>query len=335
MLRRQIDTETVYTGTQDLPDTKVIDDLQLSFTEPTPPSRRITMRSEPYRPAPSLIDAVNVAIGLGRPLLLQGEPGSGKTRLAYAIAYELGLPLEEGYIKSPSRAQDLLYTYDALNRLYDSQIHIRNHTNVPEEGRQVTLQEERNNVRDVRNYLSFGPLGRAIARAQYGRRSVVLIDEIDKADLDFPNDLLLELDRLRFQVDIAPEIQFAAPEGHSDLRPIVIVTHNEEKALPTAFLRRCVFHYVEFPETQEELHKILDLHAIDGDGSVSGRAIDVLLRLRDSDLVKKPGLSELIDWVGYMQAVKTPEEELDGLPYLGVLLKQRIDLVRTRERQND
>jgi hypothetical protein len=105
--------------------------------------------------------------------------------------------------------------------------------------------------------------------------------------------------------------------------------------LPTAFLRRCVFHYVEFPETQEELHKILDLHAIDGDGSVSGRAIDVLLRLRDSDLVKKPGLSELIDWVGYMQAVKTPEEELDGLPYLGVLLKQRIDLVRTRERQND
>lgn len=318
MLRRRVDTSTTYTGTQDLPDTKEIADVAVSFLAPAAPQQRV-MRREPYRPSPELVAAVNVAIALGRPLLLQGEPGCGKTRLAHALAYELGLPLEEGYIKSTSRAQDFLYTYDALNRLYDAQLMARERAGDGAAGPART---------DIRHYLEFGPLGRAIAKAQEGRRSVVLIDEIDKADLDFPNDLLLELDRLRFQVELDPDLAYAAPEGPPDLRPIVIITHNEEKALPTAFLRRCVYHYVKFPAGQSALHEILALHALDDDAVFSDRAIDTLLKLRELDLSKKPGLGELIDWVGYMRAVQTPVEELDALPYLGVLLKQRSDQAR-------
>jgi MoxR-like ATPase len=321
MLKRRVDISTEHKGRQDLPDAQEIDDIEVSFQKPAGRKRRIEIRREPYRPSAELIAAVNVAIALGRPLLLQGEPGCGKTRLAHALAYELGLPLEEGYIKSTSRAQDFLYTYDALNRLYDAQLLAR-------EGDAGGSADRRT---DVRRYLEFGPLGRAIAKAQGGQRSVVLIDEIDKADLDFPNDLLLELDRLRFQVELDPDLKFAAPEGSTDLRPIVIVTHNEEKALPTAFLRRCVYHYVKFPEGQAALHEILALHGLDEDTAYSDRAIDALLKLRAIDLAKKPGLSELIDWVGYMRAVKTPVEELDKLeklPYLGVLLKQRGDQSR-------
>lgn len=263
-----------------------------------------TIAREPYLPSDDLVKAVNLAIALGRPLLLQGDPGCGKTRLAYALAYALRAPLEISYIKSTSRAQDLLYTFDAVARLYDSQI------------------KEKKNLAPE-NYVKLGPLGRAIARASFGRRSVVLIDEIDKADLDFPNDLLWELDRLEFQVHEAPTIRFKAGVK-SNARPIVIVTHNEEKALPTAFLRRCIFQYIEFPETEEHLKKILALHRT-VDNKYSTRAIKVLIALRKMDLRKKPGLSELIDWVGYADAIKTPYEDLDKLPHVGSLLKQQSD----------
>ena len=320
MSRRQVDTGTEYKGRQDLPEKRTIADLAVSFRDPAPKPQKLTIKREPYRPLPELVAAVNVAIALGRPLLLQGEPGCGKTRLAHAVAYELGLPLAEGYIKSTSRAQDFLYTYDALNRLYDAQLRL----GPRHEGQGIGAASSH---KDVHYYLEFGPLGRAIAKAQHGQRSVVLIDEIDKADLDFPNDLLLELDRLRFQVDMAPKLKFAVPDDKPNLRPIVIITHNEEKALPTAFLRRCVYHYVNFPDSPTALHQVLALHALDEDEAFSEKAIDVLLQLRKYNLAKKPGLSELIDWVGYMRAVRTPLEELHRLPYIGVLLKQRSDQV--------
>jgi len=265
---------------------------------------------EPYLPSEKLVETVNIAIALGRPLLLQGEPGCGKTSLAYAVAYALGLPLEISYIKSTSRAQDLLYTYDAVNRLYDAEL-------------------KNSQSQDISNYIRLGSLGKAIVRAQYGRRSVVLIDEIDKADLDFPNDLLWELDKLEFRVTEAPKIHYAVGQNIQS-RPIVFITHNEEKALPVAFLRRCIFHYVEFPKQKELLLKVLELHKITNT-QLSKKAIEVLFELRKLDLSKKPGLSELLDWVGYLQAVETPIEELDKLPYIGALLKQESDRQRVEE----
>jgi MoxR-like ATPase len=268
-----------------------------------------------------LAEAVDLAIALGRPLLLQGEPGSGKTRLAYAVAYALKLPLEKAYIKSTSRAQDLLYTYDAIKRLYDAQL--KPGTPGAHDGAQASPQL------DIRGYIRLGPLGRAIARAQYGRRSVVLIDEIDKADLDFPNDLLWELERLEFSVAENPEMHYK-PVKDPRLRPIVFVTHNEEKALPPAFLRRCIYHYVELPEDRDRLHKILKTHQI-RDQKIGRRAIDVLLELRKLDLTKKPGLSELLDWVGYLEAVQAPAQDLVKLPYLGALLKDHTDQNRARD----
>ncbi|KAF0243579.1 MAG: ATPase [bacterium] len=277
--------------------------------------KKTRIKKEPYALDDSLIKAVKLSIALARPLLLQGEPGCGKTRLAYAVAYALNLPLEECYIKSTSRAQDLLYTYDAVNRLYESQLPNNANTSNKEETKKL----------DIKNFIKLGPLGRAIACAQAGRRCVVLIDEIDKADLDFPNDLLYELDRLEFRVSEAPEIHYKASDTPS-LRPIIFVTHNEEKALPTAFLRRCIFHYIEFPK--DKLNTILKRHGI-GDDPLSQEAIKIILQLRDPtktpSLAKNPGLSELIDWVGYAKAVKTPLEELKNLPHIGALLKQDRD----------
>ena len=276
----------------------------------------------PYLASDELTTAVNLAIGLGRPLLLQGDPGVGKTRLASAVAYALGLPLEQAYIKSTSRGRDLLYTYDAVRRLHDAQLGWR--------GRGVIGHQPRP-VENVEDYIRLGPLGRAIVRAGYGRRSVLLIDEIDKADLDYPNDLLRELDELTFEVDEAPDRRYRIPADRPDLRPIIIVTNNEEKALPGAFLRRCIFHYVEFPAEWKDLDAILAMHGI-GRPELRERAIDVLLRLRELDLAKRPGISELLDWVRFLEAVQAPVDELDKLPYLGALLKQRSDQLRVRER---
>lgn len=285
------------------------------------------LEREPYRPDPGLVDAINLSIALGRPLLLQGEPGCGKTRLAYAIAYALGLPLEEAYIKSTSRGQDLLYSYDALNRLYDVQLG----------GAGPRDENNRPRCQFIENYIRLGPLGRAIARADarnfHPQRSVVLIDEIDKADFDFPNDLLLELDRLEFRVTEAPHISFQAIAKPA-WRPIVVITHNEESELPTPFLRRCIFHYLQFPESETQLKEILDLHHPNND-RLSTAAIAVITRLRSLQLDKKPGLSELIDWVGYMSAMNTPAEAVESLPYPGILLKKRTDQMTAKQNKGE
>ncbi len=320
MLKRPIDTSTSYSqfAYSDLPDER---EIEAPKQEPVPQQnpRKETVLRELYLPDEKLIEAVDLAIALRRPLLLQGEPGCGKTRLAYAVAYALGLPLEVSYIKSTTRAQDLLYTYDAVKRLYDAQLGADGPKT--EDGTPLS--------RNIANYIHLGPLGRAIARSQYDRPSVVLIDEIDKADLDFPNDLLWELDRLEFHVSEAQEIHYAAGDN-PQLRPIVFITDNEEKPLSTPFLRRCIFHYIKFPESRERLEQILSVHQINNT-KLSDKAIEVILRLRQLDLSKLPGLSELLDWVGYLEAVNMDPAELEKLPKLGALLKQQQDLDRARE----
>lgn len=314
--RHQVDTSLRFIADDFQPEAREIEDAGLDPIPERDPSTMPFTR-EPYIASQDLRNAVNLAIALGRPLLLQGDPGTGKTRLAHAVAFELRLPLEEAYVKSTSRAQDLLYTYDAVRRLYDAQI-------TPE------TTSEGSDARNVRDYIRLGPLGRAIARAEYGRRSVVLIDEIDKADIDFPNDLLHELDRLTFDVPEVPSLRYAVPDDRPGLRPIIIVTNNEEKTLPGAFLRRCIFHYIEFPQDNKTLDAILALHGI-ADVTLRAEAIELLLRLRDLELSKKPGLSELLDWIGYLQAVGTLPDEISDLPYLGALLKQRGDELRARD----
>ena len=290
--------------------------IEIAEQHPVPASRPRTRlwRREQYRASAALEEVVNLAIALGRPLLLQGDPGCGKTRLAHAVAYALGLPLEECYVKSTTRAQDLLYTYDAVRRLYDAQL--------PADGARGRK------LAPVEDYVRFGPFGRAIIRAAHGRRSVLLIDEIDKADLDFPNDLLREIDRLEFEVAEAPAMHFAVPDDRPELRPIVFVTHNEEKPLPPAFLRRCVYHFVRFPD--DELDQILSAHEV-GDSALRRKAIEVVRALRERDLLKKPGLSELLDWVGYLQAAGVAPEALDGLPAAQALLKHAADLKLVQE----
>ncbi|GAA1371493.1 AAA family ATPase [Catellatospora chokoriensis] len=275
------------------------------------------VRREPYIASDDLENAVNMAMALGRPLLLQGDPGAGKTRLAHHVAYTLGLPLEEAHVKSTSRGQDLLYTYDAVSRLYDAQL---------QRGSEESGGRKFDNARD---YIRLGPLGRVIVRACYGRRSVLLIDEIDKADLDFPNDLLREIDQLAFEVAEAPSMRYAV--SAPDVRPIIVVTNNEEKALPGAFLRRCIFHYVEFPSSARDLEAVLGLHGVDN-APLRREAAHMLLRLRQElDLLKQPGLSELLDWAIYMQSRDVDPASVEQLPHRGALLKQHSDQLRVTE----
>jgi MoxR-like ATPase len=213
--------------------------------------------------------AVNAAITLERPLLVKGEPGTGKTQLALEIAEALGAPILEWHIKSTTKAQQGLYEYDAVSRLRDGQ-----------------LGDER--VKDIRNYIRRGKLWDAF---QMDRRPVLLIDEIDKADIEFPNDLLQELDRMEFFVYETGETISARN------RPIVIITSNNEKELPDAFLRRCFFHYIKFPDP-ETMAKIVDVHFPGIKGRLVSEAMRVFYDMREvPGLKKKPSTSELLDWL--------------------------------------
>ncbi len=272
----------------------------------------------PYLPNEELIEAVNLAIYLERPLLLKGEPGCGKTRLARAVAYELSLPFEAWYIKSTSRAKDGLYNYDAVSRLRDAQLAAT--------GR-IIKDEDIPRISDPTTYVQWGPLGRAM---KSDRRTVVLIDEIDKADIDFPNDLLLELDEQRFIVEET------AQEVHSKVAPIVFITSNDEKDLPDAFLRRCLFHYVEFPSVKR-LVEIVNAQFPASPQALVDKAVARFLTLREKmgkdkgEAGKKVSTSELIDWFRVLR--RYPQDEvlakLDGkLPYAGVLLKTWDDHIR-------
>jgi len=269
----------------------------------------------PYLASPELIEAVNLAIYLERPLLLKGEPGCGKTQLARAVAYELGLELEVWYVKSTSRARDGLYTYDAVGRLRDAQLAASGYLTA----------EEIKRINDLKFYVQLGPIGRAFRSSN---RTVVLIDEIDKADIDFPNDLLNELDERQFIVEEA-KVSGRELRVQAKVAPIVFITSNDEKALPDAFLRRCLFHYVEFPQ-REHLAVILKARFPDASTVLADRAIERFLELREEmrnekgELSKNVTTSELLDWFRVLQ--RYPQDEalakLEGkIPFLGVLLK--------------
>ncbi|BAY26834.1 ATPase [Calothrix sp. NIES-2100] len=278
----------------------------------------------PYLPSQKLVEAVNLAIALERPLLLKGEPGCGKTKLARAVAYELGLPYEAWYIKSTSRAKDGLYTYDAVGRLRDAQLAA------------AKIDEEATaKAKDADAYVEWGPLGRAFDNEQ---KTVLLIDEIDKADIDFPNDLLLELDEKRFEVT---EVKQNSPikKIQAQETPIVFITSNDEKDLPDAFLRRCLFHYVKFPERQQ-LVEIVKAHFAFSQVEVVNAIIDRFLELREQmrrdkgEAGKKVSTSELMDWVRILK--DHPDDEIltklkTELLYPGVLLKSWDDYRRYGE----
>ena len=255
----------------------------------------------------SLEAAVNCALALERPLLIKGEPGTGKTLLAEAIAETVGAPLIHWPVKSTTRAQDGLYVYDTVQRLYDARF-------------------GDGDVKDIARYIKLGPLGQALAAPS---RVVLLIDEVDKADLEFPNDLLLELDAMRFRVDETGE-EIVARE-----RPIVIITSNNEKELPDAFLRRCVFHYIEFP-TRELMARIVRVHHPDLEDKVLDQALEVFYGLRaTAKLRKRPTTSELIDWICALRKAGVDLGRIGGgIPFLGALIKteQDVELLGKRAR---
>ena len=248
----------------------------------------------------SLEAAVNCALVLQRPLLVKGEPGTGKTLLAEAVSKALGMPLLTWHVKSTTKAQDGLYLYDTVQRLYDSRF-------------------GDGDVKDVRRYIKMGPMGQAFASEQ---RVVLLIDEVDKADIEFPNDLLHELDRMRFRIT---ELDEDVSAKH---RPVVIITSNNEKELPDAFLRRCVFHFIDFPD-QELMKRIVDVHHPDLDAALLAQSLKIFYELRDMKrLRKRPSTSELIDWIAVLRAAGIANLQLsDKLPFLGTLLKKEQDLV--------
>ena len=265
----------------------------------------------PYLPSPELVNAVNLAIFLQRPLLLKGEPGCGKTRLAQAVAHELGLPYEVWYIKSTTRARDGLYTYDAVGRLHDAQLN--------RIGKQSLSK-----VDNLNNYIKKGALGRAFENPH---RTVVLIDEIDKADIDFPNDLLRELDEQRFTIEETGE------EIKANYPPIVFVTSNDEKDLPDAFLRRCLFYYIKFPYAQ--LTNIVQAHFSESDTDLVAAAVKRFIELRrkmeKGKSGKKVSTSELLDWFAVLRQFPKDEvlKQLEGeLPFPEVLLKKWEDHLR-------
>jgi MoxR-like ATPase len=254
--------------------------------------------TDSYIASEELKHAVNVAVALGRPLLVRGEPGTGKTLLAENLARALKLPLIRWHVKSTTKARDGLYIYDTVARLYDSRFG--------------------GDVNDIAKYIKLGPLGEALSAPA---RVVLLIDEIDKADIEFPNDLLHELDAMKFRIDETGR-EVAAKE-----RPVVVITSNNEKELPDAFLRRCVFHYIQFPD-RELMAEIVKVHHPDITDKVLDNALEMFFSLRSTPkLRKKPSTSELIDWI---LALKKAGIDLarvgHGIPFLGTLLKTEADV---------
>ena len=258
-----------------------------------------------YVATDDLMMAVNAAVTLERPILVKGEPGTGKTQLAVEIANSLGRPLHEWHIKSTTKAQQGLYEYDAVARLRDSQ-----------------LGDDR--VHDIANYIVRGKLWEAFESEQ---QPVLLIDEIDKADIEFPNDLLRELDRMEFYVY---ETKRLVRARH---RPIIVITSNNEKELPDAFLRRCFFHYIKFPD-KETMAQIVDVHFPNLKKELLNEALNAFYKVRDvRGLKKKPSTSELLDWIKLLLAEDIPPEVLCGddsrsaiPPLYGALLKNEQDV---------
>ncbi len=255
--------------------------------------------SQNYVASEELMRAVNIAMVLRKPLLIKGEPGTGKTVLAEAIASALGKELIVWNIKSTTKAQDGLYVYDVVQRLYDSQF--------GGEG-----------VDNVEKYVKLGKLGDAFTAEE---QVILLIDEIDKADLEFPNDLLWELDRMEFHI---PETGRTVKAKH---RPVVIITSNAEKELPDAFLRRCVFHYIEFPD-KELMAEIVRVHFPGLDEKLLDQVLEAFYRIRQlPQIKKKPSTSEIIDWLqALIYAGVDPGRVVREVPYLGVLLKKNEDI---------
>ena len=261
--------------------------------------------TDSYVASDDLRVAVNASIALERPLLIKGEPGTGKTVLAHEVAKALGAPIIEWHIKSTTKAQQGLYEYDAVSRLRDSQ-----------------LGDER--VKDIGNYIKKGKMWEAFTSAQ---RPILLIDEIDKADIEFPNDLLLELDRMQFYVYETQQTIKA------EQRPIVMITSNNEKELPDAFLRRCFFHYIRFPD-RETMTQIVDVHFPDLQRNLLREALNVFYDIREvPGLKKKPSTSELLDWLKLLMVEDMSPESLRSKdskqlipPLHGALLKNEQDV---------
>ncbi len=265
--------------------------------------------SDTYIATQDLMLAVNAALTLQRPLLVKGEPGTGKTMLAEEVAAALGMPLLQWHIKSTTKAQQGLYEYDAVSRLRDSQL---------------SGAEEIARVRDIRNYILKGVLWQAFTAEQ---PVALLIDEIDKADIEFPNDLLREIDRMEFYVYETRELIKAKH------RPLVVITSNNEKELPDAFLRRCFFHYIKFPDAQT-MQQIVDVHFPGLKKELLAAAMQTFFEVRNlPGLKKKPSTSELLDWLKLLvaediplEALQSQDEKVSVPPLVGALLKNEQDL---------
>ena len=260
--------------------------------------------SDEYIASDELIRSVNIAAALKKPLLIKGEPGTGKTMLAEAIARSLDMELLIWNIKSTTRAQDGLYVYDTVQRLYDSQFGA-------------------DGVDDIARYIRLGKMGEAFEKE---KQTVLLIDEIDKADLEFPNDLLWELDKMEFYI---PETGKTVKAKH---RPIVIITSNAEKELPDAFLRRCIFHYIEFPDA-EQMEEIIKVHFDHVEENVLKQVLAPFYWIRGLyNIQKKPSTSEVIDWIRALELGGVPASKIkEAVPFAGVLLKKNEDIDTMRK----